>query len=145
MYASWFNQILIIIGKRVEFVFVFFSDHLYQTDYCLNDITTYFNQLSQNNLHLITTVLGRYLCRLETLKTPIMCKLEITDDIANYIDKNVFNYSFSTWKFSACSVPVCTMYDFHDSTDTLKFWTEKRAINKTFLFFIWFWWNLVKL
>ena len=38
-----------------------------------------------------------------------------------------------------------TMYDFHNSTDTLKFWTEKRAINKTFLFFIWFWWNLVKL
>ena len=30
------------------------------------------------------------------------------------------------------------MYDFHDSTDTLKFWTEKRATNKTFLFFIWF-------
>ena len=28
-----------------------------------------------------------------------------------------------------------TMYDFHDSTDTLKFWTEKQAINKTFLFF----------
>ena len=24
------------------------------------------------------------------------------------------------------------MYDFHDSTDTLKFWTEKRAINKSF-------------
>ena len=23
------------------------------------------------------------------------------------------------------------MYDFHDSTDTLKFWTEKRAINNT--------------
>ena len=40
---------------------------------------------------------------------------------------------------------IGTMYDFHDSTDTLKFWTEKRAINKTFLFFIWFWWNLVKL
>ena len=27
------------------------------------------------------------------------------------------------------------MYDFHDSTDTLKFWTEKRAINKTFFVF----------
>ena len=26
------------------------------------------------------------------------------------------------------------MYDFHDSTDTLKFWTEKRAINRTFFF-----------
>ena len=39
----------------------------------------------------------------------------------------------------------CTMYDFHDSTDTLKFWIEKRAIIKTFLFFIWFWWNLAKL
>ena len=38
-----------------------------------------------------------------------------------------------------------TMYDFHNSTDTLKFWTEKRDINKTFLFFIWFCWNLVKL
>ena len=38
-----------------------------------------------------------------------------------------------------------TMYDFHNSTDTLKFCTEKRAINKTFLFFIRFWWNLVKL
>ena len=37
------------------------------------------------------------------------------------------------------------MYDFHDSTDALKFWTEKWAINKTFLFFIWFWWKLVKL
>ena len=30
---------------------------------------------------------------------------------------------------------VCTMYDFHDSTDTLKFGTEKRAINKTFFVF----------
>ena len=38
-----------------------------------------------------------------------------------------------------------TMYDFHDSTDTLKFWTEKRASHKTFLFFIRFWWNLAKL
>ena len=38
-----------------------------------------------------------------------------------------------------------TMYDFHNSTDTLKFWTEKWAINKTFLFFIRIWWNLVKL
>ena len=28
-----------------------------------------------------------------------------------------------------------TMYDFHDSTDTLKFWTEKVAINKTFFVF----------
>ena len=31
---------------------------------------------------------------------------------------------------------TCTrniMYNFHDSSDTLKFWTEKRAINKTFL------------
>ena len=41
--------------------------------------------------------------------------------------------------------PRSTMYDFHNSTDTLKFWTEKRAVNKTFLFFIWFWWKLVKL
>ena len=40
---------------------------------------------------------------------------------------------------------VLTMYDFHDSTDTLKFWTEKRAINKKQLYFIQFWWNLVKL
>ena len=31
-----------------------------------------------------------------------------------------------------------TMYDFHNSTDTLKFWTEKWAFNKTFLFFILF-------
>ena len=30
---------------------------------------------------------------------------------------------------------VLTMYDIHDSTDTLKFWTEKRAINKTFFVF----------
>ena len=26
------------------------------------------------------------------------------------------------------------MYDFHNSTDTLKFWTEKRAINNTYVF-----------
>ena len=45
-----------------------------------------------------------------------------------------------------CNFQVgCTMYDFHNSTDTLKFWTEKWAINKTFLFFIRLWWNLVKL
>ena len=37
-----------------------------------------------------------------------------------------------------------TMYDFHNSTDTLKIWTEKRAINKTFLFLSDFdetWWS----
>ena len=28
------------------------------------------------------------------------------------------------------------MYDFHDSADTLKFLTEKRAINKTFFHLI---------
>ena len=28
-----------------------------------------------------------------------------------------------------------TMYDFHDSTDTSKFWREKWAINKTFFVF----------
>ena len=27
------------------------------------------------------------------------------------------------------------MYDFHNSTDTLKFWTEKQVINKTFFVF----------
>ena len=27
-----------------------------------------------------------------------------------------------------------TMYDFHNSTDTLKFWTEKWAINKKNVF-----------
>ena len=31
---------------------------------------------------------------------------------------------------------IRTMYDFHDSTDTLKFLTEKQAINKTVLLFI---------
>ena len=30
---------------------------------------------------------------------------------------------------------ACTMYDFHNSTDTLKFWTEKQAIYKTFYCF----------
>ena len=43
---------------------------------------------------------------------------------------------------------VSTMYDFHDSTDTLKFWTEKRAINKTFFCFSSdfdeTWWNCSK-
>ena len=39
------------------------------------------------------------------------------------------------------AISIYTVYDFHNSTDTLKFWTEKRAINKTFLYFIWFWWN----
>ena len=28
-----------------------------------------------------------------------------------------------------------TMYDFHNSTDTFKFWTEKWAIHKTFFVF----------
>ena len=39
----------------------------------------------------------------------------------------------------------CTMYDFHNSTDNLTFWTEKWAIKKTFLFFIQFWWKKVLL
>ena len=29
-----------------------------------------------------------------------------------------------------------TIYDFHDSTYTLKFWTERQAINKTFVFYL---------
>ena len=32
-------------------------------------------------------------------------------------------------------VCCCTMYDFHNSTDALKFWTEKWAFNKTFFVF----------
>ena len=38
-----------------------------------------------------------------------------------------------------------TMYNFQNSTDTLKYRTEKRAINKAFLFFIQFRRNMVKL
>ena len=34
-----------------------------------------------------------------------------------------------------CVSGACTMYDFHSSTDTWKFWTEKWAISKTFLDF----------
>ena len=40
---------------------------------------------------------------------------------------------------------ISTMYDFHNSTDTLKFWTEKWVINKTFFCFSFdfgeTWWN----
>ena len=43
---------------------------------------------------------------------------------------------FSEERGSYTKLPRRTMYDFHNSTDSLKFWTEKRAINKTFLFFI---------
>ena len=73
--------------------------------------------------------------------------------IAHFSVQN-FKVSVESWKsYIVYIVRPCfgnavgrsTMYNFHDSTDTLKFWTEKRAINKTFLFFIWFWWNLVKL
>ena len=40
--------------------------------------------------------------------------------------RSVFNYDpdKNSWRVST------TMYNFQDSTDTLKFWTEKRAINK---------------
>ena len=37
-----------------------------------------------------------------------------------------------------------TMYDFHNSTDTLKFWTEKHDINKNLLFFIKIRWKTKK-
>ena len=80
------------------------------------------------------------------------CKKEL------YLYDKTFKKLFLPWLRTAqCSkirkkVPYiafwgnCTLYDFHNSTDNLKFWTEKWAINKTFfLFFIWFWWNLVKL
>ena len=36
--------------------------------------------------------------------------------------------------FFEWSSPHRTLYDFHNSTDTLKFWTEKRAINIIFVF-----------
>ena len=42
-------------------------------------------------------------------------------------------------QFQKCVCSGCTnstMYDFHNSTDTLKFWTEKWAINKTFSFIL---------
>ena len=57
--------------------------------------------------------------------------------------KNKPNEFFSKSNSMELHFGYRTMYDFHNSTDALKFWTEKRAINKTFLFFIWFWWNLL--
>ena len=56
--------------------------------------------------------------------------------------RTVFVYFFyrckgnikSLFPTRATTTTDTTMYDFHDSTDTLKFWTEKRAINKTFFF-----------
>ena len=47
--------------------------------------------------------------------------------------------------FKKCGGDEGIMYNFYDSTDTLKFWTENRATYfkiKLFLFFIWFWLNL---
>ena len=40
------------------------------------------------------------------------------------------NYGAQNWK----DLRRLTMYDFHDSTDTVKFRTEKQAINKIFCF-----------
>ena len=50
-------------------------------------------------------------------------------------DTFIFNFKFLFlfWKYFLTLLR--TMYDFHDSTDTLKFWTEKRAIKKNFFVF----------
>ena len=71
--------------------------------------------------------------------------------ILHYIDTHTHTHTHTNKWFNAnliCTISRernCTMYDFHNFTDTLKFWTEKWDINKTFLVFIRFWWNLVKL
>ena len=41
----------------------------------------------------------------------------------------------STHISTVLRVPIPAVYDFYNSTDTLKFWTEKWAINKTFFVF----------
>ena len=61
----------------------------------------------------------------------------------NILELSLVHMSYITKSFLDLSMG--SMYDFHDSTDNLKFWTEKRAINKTFLFFICFWWLLATL
>ena len=67
---------------------------------------------------------------------------QLYSKLSDRLGSIIWNYKiFSNSK----QVAESTMYDFHNSTDTLKFWTGKRAICKTFLFFIRFWWNLVKL
>ena len=64
---------------------------------------------------------------------------------------DIWLFNFKTSSLGSLDFSILTdvvghsMYDFHDSTDTLKFWTEKWAINKTYLFFICIWWNLSKL
>ena len=74
-------------------------------------------------------------------------KLNFTDVVAK-LHHDIQSDGFFTWivaeddhnssqhVIQMDQVSKCAMYDFHDSTDTLKFWTQKRAINKTFLFSI---------
>ena len=59
------------------------------------------------------------------------------------IEKSNSFFSIKKWENQKIRSNFSTSY--RNFTDTLKFWTEKRAINKTFLFFNWFWWNWVKL
>ena len=69
-------------------------------------------------------------------------KLNFTDVVAK-LHHDIQSDGFFTWivaeddhnssqhVIQMDQVSKCAMYDFHDCTDTLKFWTEKLAINKT--------------
>ena len=89
-------------------------------------------------------------CFTQTSENIIQCKLQLLkvhlQNVKLWYDLRVtfgrtlglvlgqilFTYTASTQ--GATWYSSSTMCDFHNSTDTLKFWTEKRAINKTFLF-----------
>ena len=63
----------------------------------------------------------------------------------NKIPKLTHQKARGDLKNTLSSLQHRTMYNFHNSTDTLKFWTEKQAINKTFFCFSFnfdeTWWN----
>ena len=57
---------------------------------------------------------------------------QLYSKLSDRLGSIIWNYKiFSNSK----QVAESTMYDFHNSTHTLKFWTEKRAFNRAFFVF----------
>ena len=59
--------------------------------------------------------------------------LQYLNKINHIVPRYIFRIISNS--IDAIEADTCIMYDFHNSTDTFKFWTEKWAINKTFFLF----------
>ena len=120
------------LGSKHEIAVVWWQQqhHLLELYFSTYVINIYLENSQHSKIRIKVQFVEIALITFKYLKINILWRfIEPSSSDEPYRLKKEFskNVEFSAWG-------NCTMYDFHNSTDTLKVWTDKLAINKTFFF-----------